>query len=134
MLKLKVTTVVASPVIALPIRTRMIHIGCLTQRIRRMHIIHQCIIPHTHGITDMGIMDITLPIIGIIEVIIRPEVLMEGITAVHIILLPVAPTKEDTDLRTVGLGLHVVLLPLIRDLNVLNGPRGTEMRINIING
>lgn len=77
-------------------------------------------------------MGITHPIIGIIEVIIRTEVIMEGITAVHIILLPVAPTKGDTDLRTVGLGLHVVSLPLIRDLNVRNAHRGTGMRISII--
>jgi len=73
-----------------------------------MHIIHQCIIPHTHGITGMGIMGITHLITGIIEDIIRTAVIMEGITAVHIILRPVAPTKEDTDLRTVVLGLHVV--------------------------
>ena len=134
MRKLKGTTVVENPLTVLPIRTRMIHIGRLTQLIRRMPIIHQCIIIRILGITGIGIMGITHLITGIIEVIIRTAVIMGSITAVHFIRLPVEPTRGDTDLKTVGLGHHVVYLLQIRDLNVRNGHRGTGMRSSIING
>lgn len=80
--------VVGNVVIVLLIRTQAIPIGCLTLR---MHIIHQCIIIHILGIT---VMDIMHPITDIIEVIIRTEAIMAGITAVHFILLPAVPTRE----------------------------------------
>jgi hypothetical protein len=59
-----------------------------------MRIIHQRIIIHILGITDMGIMGITHLITGIIEVIIRTQVIMADITVEHFVLLPVAPTRE----------------------------------------